>query len=95
MSGQIDEAIKSRRLKALQELIEDQRQAFNRATVGRRLEVLFEKKGRREGQIGGRSPTMQAVFAEGPASLIGALVDVEIVAAEPHSLRGRIVSMAS
>jgi len=95
MSGQIDEATKVRRLAALQELIEDGRQAFNRATVGRRLEVLFEKPGRREGQVVGRSPYMQAVFAEGPRSLIGALAEVEILAAEPHSLRGRVVSTAS
>jgi hypothetical protein len=38
---------------------------------------------------------MQAVFADGPKSLIGALTEVEILAAEPHSLRGRIVSPAS
>jgi tRNA-2-methylthio-N6-dimethylallyladenosine synthase len=95
MSGQIDEATKARRLAALQELIEKQRQAFNRATVGRRLEVLFEKPGRREGQVIGRSPTMQSVFAEGPRSLIGELMEVEMVAAEPHSLRGRIVSPVS
>jgi tRNA-2-methylthio-N6-dimethylallyladenosine synthase len=95
MPGQIDEATKARRLAELQELIEEQRQAFNRASVGRRLEVLFEKPGRREGQVIGRSPTMQAVFAEGPQSLIGALTEVEIVAVEPHSLRGRIVSPAS
>jgi tRNA-2-methylthio-N6-dimethylallyladenosine synthase len=95
MSGQIDEATKARRLAALQALVEDQRQAFNRTTVGRRLEVLFEKPGRRHGQVVGRSPYMQAVFADGPQSLIGTVTEVEIVAAEPHSLRGRIVSPAS
>jgi tRNA-2-methylthio-N6-dimethylallyladenosine synthase len=92
---QIDEATKAGRLAQLQALIESQRQAFNRETVGRRLEVLFEKAGRRKGQIGGRSPYMQAVFAEGPPSLIGALTKVEIVGVEPHSLKGRIVSPAS
>ena len=95
MSGQIDEATKASRLAELQALIEDQRQAFNRATVGRRVEVLFEKEGRREGQVVGRSPTMQAVFADGPRSLIGEFAQVEILSAEPHSLRGRIVSTAS
>jgi tRNA-2-methylthio-N6-dimethylallyladenosine synthase len=95
MSGQVEEATKARRLTALQELIEDQRQVFNRASVGQRLEVLFEKPGRREGQVIGRSPHMQSVFAEGPRSLIGELTEVEIVAAEPHSLRGRVVSPAS
>jgi tRNA-2-methylthio-N6-dimethylallyladenosine synthase len=95
MRGQIDEATKAQRLAALQALIEDERRAFNGAAVGRRLEVLFERPGRREGQIIGRSPHMQAVFAEGSKSLIGALMEVEILAAEPHSLRGRIVSPAS
>jgi tRNA-2-methylthio-N6-dimethylallyladenosine synthase len=95
MSGQISEPTKARRLTALQGLIEEQRQAFNRQSVGRRLEVLFEKRGRREGQVIGRSPHMQSVFAEGPESLIGALAEVEIIAAEPHSLRGRVVSPAS
>ena len=95
MPDQIDEATKARRLAALQELIEDQRQVFNRASVGRRLEVLFDRPGRREGQVIGRSPTMQSVFAEGPRSVIGAMAEVEIIAAEPHSLRGRIVSTAS
>jgi len=95
MLRQIDEPTKTRRLAALQALIEDQRQAFNRRAVGRRLEVLFERPGRRKGQVIGRSPHMQSVFAEGPESLIGALVEVEIIAAEPHSLRGRVVSPAS
>ena len=95
MSGQVDEATKARRLAALQELIEAQRQTFNRASVGQRLEVLFEKPGRREGQVLGRSPTMQSVFADGPQSLIGELMEVEMIAAEPRSLHGRIVAPAS
>jgi tRNA-2-methylthio-N6-dimethylallyladenosine synthase len=95
MPGQVDEATKARRLAALQDLIEGQRQTFNRASVGQRLEVLFEKPGRREGQVIGRSPTMQSVFVDGPRALIGQLTVVEIVAVEPRSLRGRIVSPAS
>ena len=95
MSDQVDETTKARRLAVLQELIEDQRQSFNRASVGRRLDVLFEKPGRNEGQLIGRSPTMQSVFAEGPQSLIGELMQVEMVGVEPRSMRGRIVSPAS
>ena len=93
--GQIDAATKEWRLAKLQALIEEQLQAFNRATVGRRFEVLFEKPGRREGQAIGRSPYMQAVFADAPKSLIGVMAEVEIVGVEPHSLRGRVVSPAS
>jgi tRNA-2-methylthio-N6-dimethylallyladenosine synthase len=95
MSGQVDEATKARRLAALQDLIEAQRQAFNLASLGQRLDVLFEKPGRNEGQLIGRSPTMQSVFAEGPQSLIGQLMQVEMIGVEPRSLRGRIVSPAS
>jgi tRNA-2-methylthio-N6-dimethylallyladenosine synthase len=95
MSGQVDEATKARRLTALQDLIEDQRQVFNRASVGQHLDVLFEKPGRREGQLIGRSPHMQSVFVEGSQSLIGELMQVEMIAVEPRSLHGRIVSPAS
>ena len=91
MRNQIDEDIKADRLARLQRLLEDQRQAFNRQTVGRRLAVLFEKKGRYPGQLIGRSPYMQAVLAEGPPSLIGAMSEIEIVETGPNSLRGRIV----
>jgi tRNA-2-methylthio-N6-dimethylallyladenosine synthase len=95
MDGHIEEGVKAARLAALQALLEEQRQAFNGACVGRRLAVLFEKAGRREGQIVGRSPYMQGVFAEGPSSLIGALAEVEILGIGPNSLHGRIVSPAS
>ncbi len=95
MSGQVASAIKAERLARLQGLLEEQRQAFNRACLGRRLSVIFEKPGRRAGQAIGRSPYMQAVCAEAPASLIGAMADVEILDVGPNSLRGRVVSPAS
>ncbi len=95
MSGQVDEEIKVSRLAELQALLEEQRYAFNRASIGQRFEVLFERPGRREGQVLGRSPYMQSVHADGPPSLVGAMVEVEIVAAGPNSLQGCIVSPAS
>jgi tRNA-2-methylthio-N6-dimethylallyladenosine synthase len=95
LSGQVDEAVMSRRLAELQALLEEQKQAFNRGSIGRRFQVLFEKRGRHEEQIMGRSPYMQAVFAQGPASLIGAMAEVEITGVRPNSLEGRIVSPAS
>jgi len=95
MKEQVEDGVKAARLAALQALLEEQRQVFNRGCVGRRFEVLFDKRGRHEGQVVGRSPYMQAVFAGGPASLIGAMVEVEIVEAGPNSLRGQVVSPAS
>jgi tRNA-2-methylthio-N6-dimethylallyladenosine synthase len=95
MAGQVADVVKAARLAELQMLLEDQRRAFNRACVGRRLAVLFEKPGRHEGQVIGRSPYMQAVFVEGPPWLVGVVADVEIVDIGPNSLHGRIVSPAS
>ena len=56
----------------------------------RKLKVLFEGRGRKPGQIVGRSPYLQAVHAEGPSELIGEIVEVDILAAGPNSLHGVI-----
>jgi tRNA-2-methylthio-N6-dimethylallyladenosine synthase len=92
---QIDEATKAERLAALFALLEEQRLAFNRRLVGRRVDVVFGKPGRRAGQIVGRSPYMQSVHVEGDLSLIGAMATVEIVGIGPNSLIGRLVARAS
>jgi tRNA-2-methylthio-N6-dimethylallyladenosine synthase len=88
---QIAEAAKRERLAALQALLEEQRQAFNAASVGRTFDVLFEKPGRHEGQIAGKSPYMQAVHVNGAAEVIGGVARVAIVAAGPNSLAGRLL----
>ena len=85
---QVPEAAKSERLARLQELLNGQQQAFNRGCVGKRLPVLFERPGKRDGQLVGRSPYMQAVHAEAGAAEIGDLAEVEILAAGPNSLSG-------
>jgi tRNA-2-methylthio-N6-dimethylallyladenosine synthase len=87
---QVPEAVKRERLAALQGLLEEQRHAFDRRTVGSRLKILFEAPGRKPGQIAGRSPYLQAVHAEGPSDLIGEIVDVDILSAGPNSLHGVI-----
>jgi tRNA-2-methylthio-N6-dimethylallyladenosine synthase len=91
MKDQIDETTKAQRLSRLQEALEEQRQAFNRAAVGRRLSVLVEKIGRYPGQLIGRSPYMQSVLTNGDPALIGSLAEIEIENVGPNSLRGRIV----
>ena len=91
MADQVAEPIKAERLARLQVLIEAQRQDFNRATIGRTFDVLFEKKGRHPGQIAGKSPWLQAVQVDGPEALIGAARLVEITAVGPNSLFGRLL----
>jgi tRNA-2-methylthio-N6-dimethylallyladenosine synthase len=91
MPGQIPDAVKSERLAILQRLLTEQQRAFNGACLGRTLTVLFEKPGRRAGQLVGRSPYLQAVHAAAPDRLLGAVVPVRLVAAMPNSLAGDVV----
>jgi tRNA-2-methylthio-N6-dimethylallyladenosine synthase len=91
MTGQVADAVKAERLARLQALLEEQQQAFNDAQIGRTLPVLFEKPGRRDGQVAGRSPYLQAVHCNGAKSLIGQIAPVRIVAATRNSLTGEPV----
>ena len=92
LANQIPEAVKSERLSRLQTLLDQQRHAFNRRTVGRALDVLIEKPGRQAGQIAGKTPYLQAVHLEGSLDRIGDIVRVEIISAGGNSLFGRLLS---
>ena len=94
-ADQVATEVKEERLARLLALLESQRQAFNRATVGRRFGVVFDKIGRHEGQLIGRSPYMQAVFADCPTERIGRMTEVEIIDVGPNSLRGRLIDARS
>ncbi len=87
---QLAEAVKAERLAMLQQLLGAQQAAFNQASVGRRLSVLLERRGRLPGQLAGRSPYLQAVHVEAPSRLLGRLVEVGVVAAHPNSLSGKL-----
>ena len=87
----IADEIMRERLAILQGLVETQRQAFNTATVGRVVNILFEKRGRHDGQIAGKSPYMQPVHVFGPPELVGRVLPAKITAAGSNSLSGEIV----
>lgn len=94
MVDQVAEPVKAERLARLNELITTQMRDFGKSVVGRTLPVLIEKPGRQPGQVGGRSPYLQAVHMDGPTRLIGQIVPVEIIAAGNNSLTGKIVTVA-
>jgi tRNA-2-methylthio-N6-dimethylallyladenosine synthase len=94
MRDQVPEAVKTERLAALNAQIARQMRAFADSVVGRTLDVLIEKPGRMPGQIGGRSPYLQAVHMAGPERLIGTVQPVQIVAAGNNSIEGKIVTHA-
>jgi tRNA-2-methylthio-N6-dimethylallyladenosine synthase len=87
---QVPEDVKVARLAELQSLLVAQQSAFNRACEGRVLQVLFEKRGRKNGQAVGRSPFLQPVHVEGAEHLIGTIRDVRIDAVLPNSLKGSL-----
>jgi len=91
MEEQVPEEVKSERLYRLQELVDGQRHAYNDASVGKVMPILFEKKGRDPGQISGKSPYLQAVQVDGLESLIGCVADVLITEALTNSLKGTLV----
>ena len=88
LPGQVPEDVMADRLARLQALLDEQQVAFNAAQVGRTLPVLFERKGRHEAQLVGRSPYLQGVHAIADASLIGQIARVRIDGASKNSLSG-------
>ena len=90
LGDQVSEEVKTDRLTRLQRLIERQQRAFAERCVGRTLPVLFEKAGRRPGQLIGRSPYLQSVHAEASPDMLGHIVPVEISGFGPNSLAGVI-----
>jgi len=95
LENQVPEDVRAGRLQRLQTLLDSQQQAFNQQMVGRRLSLLLDRPGRRPGQLVGRSPYMQAVHLDGPETMLGQLVEVEITAAHANSLAGQLVAGTS
>ncbi len=91
---QVAESVKDARLQALQALLRDQQAAFNAASAGRVMPVLFTGPGRHAGQLAGRTPSLQPVHVDGPVSLIGHERMVRIVAGHPNSLSGMLADSA-
>jgi tRNA-2-methylthio-N6-dimethylallyladenosine synthase len=92
LADQIPDAVKTQRLARLQVLLDSQQAMFNGKCVGQTLPVLFEKSGRRPGQLVGRSPYLQAVHAEAGPEMLGRILPVEISSFGPNSLAGVIRS---
>ncbi|AGJ01525.1 (Dimethylallyl)adenosine tRNA methylthiotransferase MiaB [Rickettsia prowazekii str. GvF12] len=91
-TDQIPEHIKSKRLTILQQELATQQLAFNQSCVGSTMRVLFDRDGKFEDQIIGKTPYMQSVYIHNPnKSLLGKIVDVIITKAALNSLTGEIL----
>jgi tRNA-2-methylthio-N6-dimethylallyladenosine synthase len=90
MENQIAPEIVDRRLQELQARINAHQLAFNRSKIGTATQVLIERKGKRQGQMIGRSPWLQSIHVESDARA-GDIIDVMVVAAGPNSSTGAVV----
>ncbi|MFA8441397.1 tRNA (N6-isopentenyl adenosine(37)-C2)-methylthiotransferase MiaB [Yoonia sp.] len=88
---QLPEDVMNDRLQRLQALLREQQQATQAAMVGREVKVLFEKAGREQGQMIGKSEYLHAVYADAPMDVIGQVRRVKVVQDSPNSLKGELL----
>ncbi|MDE0855333.1 MAG: tRNA (N6-isopentenyl adenosine(37)-C2)-methylthiotransferase MiaB [Nevskia sp.] len=84
--------VKQQRLERLQARIRQLGDEFARNLVGHTRSVLVEKTARRPGQLSGKTPCNRPLNFDGPESLIGQFVEVQVTEALTNSLRGRLVA---
>ena len=90
MEGAVAQEVMDDRLQRLQARLATHSLAFNRATIGKDVTVLIDRKGRLPGQMIGKSPWLQSVFSDTSAK-IGDMIDVHITHALPNSLGGVLI----
>ena len=91
LGDQVPENVKVARLAALQALVGQQARSFNESKAGTTVPVLFAEAGRKPGQIMGKTPWLQSVYAQGDPRLFGHIVDVRLIEGYANSLLGKIV----
>jgi tRNA-2-methylthio-N6-dimethylallyladenosine synthase len=93
MPDDVPEEEKTRRIVALQGLQREIQTALHADAVGRTVDVLVDARSRRrEWELSGRTSGNTVVNFAGNPSLIGRVVPVRIVAANPNSLRGELTT---
>jgi tRNA-2-methylthio-N6-dimethylallyladenosine synthase len=95
MQETVPTAVMDERLVRLQELIDSQQSAFNTATIGATVDVLFERAARNPGQIVGRTAWLQPAHVMAADDIIGQILPVRIESLERYSLLGSLVAAPS
>ena len=89
--GQVPEKIKAERLNVLQEKLFSRQLNFNKECIGKIMPVLFESKGKKKGQLFGRTPYMQNLHAEAPTESLNRILPVRVTGATVNSLSGTVI----
>ena len=87
----VDPLVAKERLHQMQALLTQQQMQTQESMIGRTVSVMFEKAGRIEGQMIGKSGYLHAVHAAAEDVQVGDIRDVKIIATEKNSLTGEIL----
>ncbi len=87
---QVSEEVKTARLHKLQDLIKKQQKSIQDKMIGRKVHVLFERKGRFDNQLVGKSEYLHAVNVTDPTISVGELKEVHINQSNTNSLSGSV-----
>ena len=89
---QVPEEVKTARLHELQDLIKKQQKKVQDKMVDKNVQVLFERKGRFDNQLVGKSEYLHAVNVTDPTISVGDLKQVHITKSNANSLSGAVVN---
>ena len=96
LDRQLPRSVSSERIARLQAVLNRAQLVFNQEMTGKSIPVLFDREGRHQGQLVGRSPWLQAVHvdvpADAPADYFGTISQVEILEGMANSLSGKLTS---
>ncbi len=90
--SQVPETVKEERLARLQALLTIQQTALNNSKLGEILPVLFDREGKRDGQLMGKTPFLQSLYVDhANPRLQGQIVPVRVTGAFQNGLKGEIL----
>lgn len=92
MQETVSPAEMDQRLERLQELIDSQQSAFNKAAIGSTVDVLFERPARKDGQIVGRTAFLQPAHVMASPDIVGQILPVRIDSLERYSFLGELAT---
>ncbi len=74
----VENKVKKARLSALQSLLTEQQIKYNKSFINKKINVLYEKKGRYKDQFIGRTIYNQSAFTTSKEDLINKILDVKV-----------------
>ena len=92
MQNLVRDDIATERLARLQTLLNEQQKEFNEQSIGLVMPVLLDRKGKRAGQLQGRTPYNQSLYVQANDRLQDTIVDVRVTEAFDKSLTGEILT---